>query len=123
MSSFISDSKSVPPASTSASAQLEPSSAAACSSVSGLAYSNARILFASLLLVQSRQHSIGRERKIRHSHADRVSDGIRDRGPRRNHRRLAQADYSALVVAFAGHHSNHQLTDVTNARKLVELHV
>src|SRR5713101_1515396 len=112
ISSFIRASRSVPPANTSASVQLLPSRPTACSLVVGLAYSNARILFASLLLVQSCQHSIGRERKIRHSHADRIGYCVRDRGARRNYRRFSESDHPALVVTLAGHHMNGKLAYV-----------
>src|SRR6185369_6451624 len=120
-SSFISDSRSVPPARTSASAQFLPSRATACSFVVGLAYSNPRIVAS--LLFERVQHSIRRERQIWHAHSDCVGHRVRDHRAGRNHGRLTQADHSALVVAFAGHHMNFQLTDVADAGQFVELHV
>src|SRR5437867_10760232 len=100
ISSFIRASRSVPPASTSASAQLLPSRPTACSLVVGLAYSNARILFASLL-VESCQNAIWCNWKIRHARPDRIGHGVRDRSAGRHDGWLTQADHSALVVALA----------------------
>src|SRR4029079_16735442 len=70
MSSFMSDSRSVPPARISALRKLLPSSSTACSLVAGLAYSNARIVAS--LLFQGVQHPVGRERQGRHPHSDRI---------------------------------------------------
>src|SRR4051812_5883767 len=121
-SSFISEIKSVPPASTAASSQLVPSSPMACSLVVALAYSNARIFSASFLF-QRRQNLVRGQRQRRHAHADGVGDGVRDSRARRNHRRLAQPDDAALVVALAGHHMNLEVADVANPRELIKLHV
>src|SRR6185295_67159 len=121
MSSFISESRSVPPARISALRKLLPSSSTACSFVVGLAYSNARIVAS--LLFQGVQHAVRRERQGRHPHSDRVGHGVSDNSARRNYRRLSEPDHSPLVVALARHHVNDQLTDVADPRKLVELHV
>src|SRR5262245_40267785 len=106
MSSFISERRSVPPASTSASAQLVPSNAAACSFGVGLAYSNPRL--AASLLFQSFEHSIRREWQSRYANTDGVCYRVGDYGAWRNRGRLAESDHSALVITFAGHHMNHE---------------
>src|ERR1044072_5647100 len=81
-SSFISEIKSVPPASTAASSQLALSSPTACSLVVALAYSNARI-FSPSFLFQRRQDLVRGQRQRRHAHADGVGDGVRDGCARR----------------------------------------
>src|SRR6185436_5028318 len=96
MSSFISESRSVPPARISAFRKLLPSSSTACSFVVGLAYSNARIVAS--LLFQGVQNAVWGERQGRHPHSDRVGHGVSDDCARRNNRRLSEPDYSALVV-------------------------
>src|SRR5215471_3968954 len=118
MSSFIRESRSVPPARTSASAQLLPSKATACSLVVGLAYSNARILFASLLF-KSCKDSIRRKRQSRNAHAYCVCHGVRDDRARRYNRGLAESYHPSLVVTLAGHHMNNQLTDIADSSQLV----
>src|SRR5688572_3271275 len=95
-SSFIRASRSVPPASMSASAQLLPSRLMACSLVVGLAYSNPRI--AASLLFKRCQNSIRRQRQVRHPNPDCVGDGVGDHRPRRNGWRLAKPDHAALVI-------------------------
>src|SRR5262245_2294243 len=122
MSSFIKESKSVPPARTSASAQLLPNKATACSLVVGLAYSNARILFASLLF-ESCKNSIRRKRQSRNAYANSICYCVRDDRAWRHNRRLAQANHPSLVITLAGHHMHDQLSDIAYARQLVELHV
>src|SRR5215210_1100088 len=121
MSSFIKESRSVPPASTSASDDELPSSATACSLVVGLAYSNARIVAS--LLFERRKHTVGRERQMRHSHSDGIRYCVRDCRAGRDDRRLAKPYHSALVVAFACHHVNDKLAYVADACQLVKLHV
>src|SRR5271166_7076748 len=105
-SSFISASKSVPPARME---PCSPSSVATCSFFVGLTYSNARMA-ASLL--HRFQNAVGRERQERHAHADGIRDGVGDGRTRRDHRRLGQADDTALVVALAGHHVHLQLANI-----------
>src|SRR5882672_10598924 len=82
MSSFMSESRSVPPARISALRKFLPRSSTACSFVVGLAYSNARIVAS--LLFQGVQHAVGRERQGRHPHSDRVGHGVSDNSSGRN---------------------------------------
>src|ERR1044072_3816709 len=121
ISSFISERRSVPPASTSASAQLVPSNAAACSFVVGLAYSNPRI--AASLLFQSFEHSIRSEWQRRYANTDGVCYRVRDHGAWRTRGRVAEPDHPPLVISFSGHHVTHEFADVTDPGELVEFHV
>src|SRR6185436_19467432 len=102
MSSFISESRSVPPARISAFRKLLPRSSTACSFVVGLAYSNARIVAS--LLFQGVQHAVRGERQGRHPHSDRVGHGVSDNSARRYYGRLSESDDSAVVIALSGHH-------------------
>src|SRR5271165_6539028 len=116
-SSFISASKSVPPA------RIEPCSprrVATCSFFVGLTYSNA-CMGASLL--QGLQNAVGRERQEGHAHADGIRDGVGDGRTGRDHRRLGQADDTALVVTLAGHHVYLQFADIGDSGQAIELHV
>src|SRR5579859_7758501 len=121
ISSFIRESRSLPPARISTSPQLLPSRAGTCSGVVGLANSNGRI--AASFGVERGQDAVRGERQKRDAHAYGVGDGIRDCGHRADSGRLAQADGPALVIAFAGHHVDHQLADVADAGEAVEVHV
>src|SRR5208283_5701262 len=114
-SSFISASKSVPPA------RMEPCSAsrvATCSFFVGLTYSNACM---SASLLQGLQNAVGRERQEGHAHADGIRDGVGDGRTGGNHWRLGQADDTALVVTLAGHHLHFQLADIGDAGEAIEL--
>src|SRR5215470_688276 len=98
-SSFIRANRSVPPASTSLSPQDGDRRPTACLSVVGLAYSNARMVAS--FLFERFQHSIRRQRQVRHPDADRVCHGVRDSCAGRHGRRLAQTDDPSLVITFA----------------------
>src|ERR1035438_5385260 len=116
-SSFISASRSVPPA------RMEPRSPsriATCSLFVGLTYSNGR-MGASVL--QSFQYAGGSERQKWHSHPDGIGHCVRNGRTGRNHGRLGQSDDAALVVTFAGHHVDLHLANVGDARQPIELHV
>src|ERR1019366_3678712 len=116
-SSFISASRSVPPARME---PYSPSSVATCSLFVGLTYSNGRMC-ASVL--QRFQHAGRRERQKWHAHADRISDRVRDGRTGRDHGRLGQSDDAALVVTFATHHVDLHFANVGDARQPIELHV
>src|SRR5271167_3185826 len=116
-SSFISASRSVPPARID---PCSPSSAATCSFFVGVTYSNARI---GASLPQRFQHAVGCERQEGHAHADGVGDCVGNRRAGRDYWRLGQSDDAALVVALAGHHVYLQLADVGDAGEAIELHV
>src|SRR5271157_2058947 len=128
-SSFISASRSVPPARM---YPCSPSSVATCSFFVGVTYSNSRIatpdfvcgakapsslqcpgrgpegpLYPNALPVcptQRFEHAIGCERQEGHAHADGIGDCVGNRRAGRDHRRLGQSDDAALVVALASHH-------------------
>src|SRR5215475_1466837 len=121
MKSFISESRSVPPARTSVSPQDAPSSATACSLVVGLAYSN--FCISPSFLFERREHTVGSQGDRRHADADGVGHRVRDRRARRDGRRFAYADDAALVVTFARHHVDFEIADVGQSREPVELHV
>src|SRR5438445_13684826 len=108
-SSFIKDSKSVPPARTSTSPQVEPSSADTCSLPLGLEYSNGRI--AASFRIESGQHSVWRNRQKRHAHANGIGNCVGNRRHRPYSTRLAQADGAAPVISFAGNHWYHPLAN------------
>src|SRR6516225_7380096 len=117
MSSFISASRSVPPARTD---PLSPSSTAICSFFVGVAYSNCCM---STSFFQCRENAIGGERQERHAHADGVGHCVRDRRAWRNHWRLSQSDDATLVVAFASHHVDLEFANVIEAGETIELEV
>src|SRR5215472_2813393 len=117
MSSFISASRSVPPASGAASLHEFPRRLMAWFTFAALAYSNARI--AASLLFQSRQHPIGCQRQRRHAHADRIGNRVRNRSARRDYRRFTESDRTTLVVTLSGHHVHHQLADIAQSRQFV----
>src|SRR3982751_1665078 len=94
-SSFIKESRSVPPASTSASFQSLPNNLTACSLVAGLAYSNARLVAS--LLFQRRKHTVGCERPSRHTPSYSIGDGVGDSRSWRDGGRLAQSYHASLV--------------------------
>src|SRR5215510_2393462 len=121
MKSFISESKSVPPARTSVSPQEAPSNATACSLVVGLAYSN--FCIGPSFLFERREHAVGSQRERGHADADGVGHRVRDRRPRRDSRRFAHADDAAFVVTFARHHVDFEIADVRQSGEPVELHV
>src|SRR5262245_23040137 len=121
MKSFISESRSVPPARTSVSPQETPSNATACSLVVGLAYSN--FCTGPSFLFERREHAVGSQRESGHADADGVGHRVRDRRARRDGRRFAHADDAAFVVTFARHHVNLEIADVGQSRESVELHV
>src|SRR5689334_21925136 len=119
MSSFMRESRSLPPARISTSPQFLPSSAETWSVVCGLAYSNGRIVAS----FQRSQYAVGRDRQEGNAHADGIGHGVADSSHWSDRGWFAQADRAALVVAFAGHHVYHQLTDIADARQTVEIHV
>src|SRR5437764_15181812 len=119
ISSFISESRSVPPARISTSPQLFPSSAGTCSLVLGLVNSNGCIAAS---LIEGCQHPVRRDWQEGNTHANGIGHSIRDRGSGRDRGRLAQAYRTALVISFAGHHVHHQLANVTNPGQPVEIH-
>src|SRR5262249_33303251 len=120
-SSFIKANRSVPPARIWASFQSSPNNLTACSLVVGLAYSNPCIVAS--LLSQRLEHPIRGQRQVRHSYTYGVCYGIRDRGTRRIYRSLSQPNSSALTIAFAPHHMDHELADIADSRKFVKLHI
>src|SRR5262245_7905825 len=121
MKSFISESRSVPPARTSASPQVAPSSATACSLVVGLAYSN--FCIGPSFLFERREHAVGGKRERGHANADGVGHRVRDRRAGRDRRRFAHADDAAFVVTFARHHVDFEIADVGQFRVPVKLNV
>src|SRR5262245_9394402 len=117
MKSFISESRSVPPARTSVSPQEAPSSATACALVVGLAYSN--FCIGPSFLFESRKHAVGSQWDRRNANADGVGHRVRDRRAGRDRRRFAHADDAALVVTFARHHVDFEIADVCQSREPV----
>src|SRR5271167_4986544 len=115
-SSFISASKSVPPARME---PCSPSSVATCSFFVGVTYSNARI---GPSLLQRFQYAVGRERQEWHAHADGIGHRVGNRRAGRNHRWLSQADHPALVVTLASHHVHLEFADVADPSQAIELH-
>src|ERR1035441_2375918 len=110
-SSFISASKSVPPA------RMEPRSPsriATCSLFVGLTYSNGSM---SASVLQRFQHASGSERQKWHAHPDRIGDRVRDGRPGRDHGRLGQSDDAALVVTFASHHVDLHFANVRSEER------
>src|ERR1051326_6810023 len=106
ISSFISESKSLPPARISTSPQFCPRRVGTCSGVVGLMYSNGRI--ATSFGVERRQDAIWSKWQEGHAHPDSIGDGIRDRRHRADGGGLAQTDGAAFVIALAGHHVHHK---------------
>src|SRR5437660_7688295 len=94
-SSFISDSRSVPPARISTSPQLFPRRAGTCSLVLGLVYSNGCMVRS---LIEGCKHPVRGNGHEWNAHANRVGHSIGDGGHRRNGRRLAQANGPTLVI-------------------------
>src|SRR6185437_4965945 len=121
ISSFIRESRSLPPARISTSPQLLPNSAGTCCAAVGLVYSNGRIV-ASLRIERS-QHAIWRDRHEGTTHADGVGDSVVDCSHWANGGRFTQADRPTLVITLAGHHVDHQFSDIANAGKTVEIHI
>src|SRR5262245_7303831 len=121
MKSFISESRSVPPARTSVSPHVLPSNATACSLVVGLAYSN--FCTGPSFLFKRREHAVGSQRDRTHAHADSVGHGVRNRRAGRDRRRFAYTDDAAFVIPFAGHHVDFEIADVGQSREPVKLHV
>src|SRR5437660_4084245 len=111
ISSFISESRSVPPARISTSPQLFPSSAGTCSLVLGLVNSNGCIAAS---LIEGCQHPVRRDGQERNTHSNGIGHGIGNSSGGRNRGRLAQADRTTLVISLAGHHVHHQLAHVAN---------
>src|SRR6476660_3608402 len=107
MYSFIRLIRSVPPARTSTSPHCAPSIPAASCTVVGLEYAKACMLCVPPL--QRRQHPVGAERDTRHAHADGVSDRITNGRDRTYRRRLAEANYAALVVCLRDIQMHHNL--------------
>src|SRR5215471_8602186 len=120
MSSFISESRSVPPASTSTSPQFLPKRGITCSLVLGLEYSNGCMATS---LIERCHDAIGRDGQERHAHANGVGYGIGNRSRRPDRRWLAQANRPALVVSLAGHHVHDQLRNIADAGQPVEIHI
>src|SRR5579871_403166 len=118
-SSFIKESRSVPPARTSTSPQRLPSKPETCSCLVGLVYSNGRI---SASLVESRHDTVGSDGQVRHAHADGVGNRIGDGRRRRNRGRLTQPDGATLVVSLAGHHVDDEFAHITDSGQPVEIH-
>src|SRR5215831_12820487 len=120
MSSFMSESRSVPPARTSTSPQFLPSSGMTCSLVFGLAYSNARMATS---LIECRHNAIGCDGQKWNADANSIGHGIGNGRSWTNRRRLAQTDGPSFVVAFASHHVYNQLRNVTDPRQPVKIHI
>src|SRR5437764_13282791 len=97
ISSFISESRSVPPARISTSPQLFPSSAGTCSLVLGLVNSNGCIAAS---LIEGCQHPVRRDGQERNTHSNGIGHGIGTSGGRRDRARPAQAERAALVMSF-----------------------
>src|ERR1051326_6605989 len=121
ISSFIRESRSLPPASISTSPQLFPSRAGTCSGVVGLEYSNGRI--AASFLIERGQDAVRRKRQKRHAHANCIGYGIGNGGHGPDGGRFSQADRTTLVIAFASHHVDNQFPDIADAGKAVEVHI
>src|SRR5215469_6775484 len=107
ISSFISARRSLPPARM---AESSLSSVATCSFLVGLRYSNACI---GASLFEGGEDAVGSEGQERHAHSNCIGYSIGDRGPRRYHWRLGQADDATIVVTLAGHHVNFKFTNIT----------
>src|SRR5258707_343171 len=73
ISSFISESRSVPPASTSVSPQLLPSNAETCVLLVGVANSNGRIFTSR---IQSRDNPLWCDGQKGHTHANRIGHRV-----------------------------------------------
>src|SRR5215470_13042031 len=73
-SSFIKESRSLPPARISTSPQFLASNADTCSVVLGLAYSNGRIVAS----FQSSQNTVRRDGKEGNAHANGIGHGVAD---------------------------------------------
>src|SRR5664279_5082142 len=116
-SSFISASRSVPPARI---APCSLSNVATCSFFEADTYSNGCMATS---LLERFEYAVRRERQERHSHADGIRHGIRDCRAWRNYRRLRQSNDTALVVAFAGHHVDFQFANVVQPRESIELEI
>src|SRR5205809_5661240 len=119
ISSFISESRSVPPARISTSPQLFPSRAGTCSLVLGLVNSNGCIAAS---LIEGCQHPVRRDWQEGNTRSNGIGYGIGNSGSGRNRRRLAQAYRAAFVVSFAGHHVHYQFTNVAYTGQPVEIH-
>src|SRR4029077_17551362 len=96
ISSFMRESRSLPPARISTSPQFFPSSAGTWSVVCGLAYSNGRIVAS----FQRSQYAVRRDGQEGNAHADSIGHGIADSGHWSDGGWFAQADRAAFVVAF-----------------------